>query len=330
MSRANNPGTGAARPGVGIVLLAAAVAATASCSAGRVDEEPVIRQGGRIPAAVDTVRPEASGGAKGSGVAEALTTCRDEICGALARGAVTLGMTRQQVQAASRNSPTSWRVRRSGEVTVMTPSDAVLPPDDARGSLAWIQLRDGTVVRYAYFEHQGVRLVSDPEDATLEGRAEARGRRLLEEGDELVARGDWERALDRFDRAAEFRDGQVGRIARTLVRAAVKQAAVEAVSDAGSEDEEEWLELAGTVVGVVTAAVERADTRCWHLLPARLSVHRLILPSGIHELVLELAGTERGGARRVVLDPVQVSPGRVTVVTYRVWPSSRTALSPAS
>lgn len=120
--------------------------------------------------------------------------------------------------------------------------------------------------------------------------------------------------------AAEFGDGQVGRVARTLLRAVSKQAAVEALADGAGDEEEGLGEALGTAASIFAAAVERADTRSWHLLPARISVLRLRLPPGEHRLSLELESPGTGGERRVDLGPVTVRPGRPSVVTHRVWP----------
>jgi hypothetical protein len=193
--RSDHAATGIRRT-LPVLLLAAAVAA-AGCSTKRVDEEPVIDQGDRIPPASDTVRPETSEDDTPSELSAALAECTGSVCDALARGELALGMTEAQVRAATRSDTSAWRVRRSGKAVIMTPVDGTQPSDDAVGPVAWVQIRDGEVVRYAYRESQGMRLVSSPEDTTLEGRAEARGRTLLAGGDDLAARGALELAHDR-------------------------------------------------------------------------------------------------------------------------------------
>lgn len=120
--------------------------------------------------------------------------------------------------------------------------------------------------------------------------------------------------------AAEFRGGQVGRVARTLLRAVAKQAAVDALAEGVGEEDEGVGEALGTAASIFAAVVERADTRSWHLLPARISVVRLRLPPGEHRLTLELGTPGAGGERRVDLGPVTVRRDRPTVVAHRVWP----------
>jgi hypothetical protein len=92
-------------------------------------------------------------------------------------------------------------------------------PRDAVGELAMLQLADGRVRSYSYREAQGVRVVAAPADATTAGRADALADMLLREGDDLVARGDFNGALNRYDRAQVLRggDGQIDyRIATVL------------------------------------------------------------------------------------------------------------------
>jgi hypothetical protein len=127
-------------------------------------------------------------------------------------------------------------------------------------------------------------------------------------------------AMARLDVADGYRrdfEGQRAAIlARTVVRAASKIALAEAAEDAVSKEDE----TAGRVVGVLAEVgallTERADTRSWHLLPASVSIVRLRLPAGSHELTLALDGADRRG---VSLGPVEVRPGRTAFVTHRLW-----------
>lgn len=126
----------------------------------------------------------------------------------------------------------------------------------------------------------------------------------------------------RFDVAADARsdfDGSRGTmIARTMLRAASKVALSSAAKDVVEKEDE----VAGQVVGVLTnlgtALTERADTRCWHLLPGEVSMLRLQLPAGAHDLTLELDDAT-GSARSVSLGSVDVVPGGTAFVTHRIW-----------
>jgi len=89
-----------------------------------------------------------------------------------------------------------------------------------------------------------------------------------------------EPADDLSRRAAATFEAERGQMLfRTFLRALAKYAASEAVKN---EDE-----TAGAVVNLLGVLTERADTRCWLTLPDRLSVARLRLPPGRHELRLE-------------------------------------------
>lgn len=129
-------------------------------------------------------------------------------------------------------------------------------------------------------------------------------------------------AVVRFDVAAgsrnDFDDSRGTMIARTMLRAASKVA----LSSAAKVAVEKKDEIAGRLLGVLTnlgtALTERADTRCWHLLPGEVSMLRLRLPAGSHELMLELDDTS-GSTRAVSLGSVDVVPGRTAFVTHRIW-----------
>jgi hypothetical protein len=87
----------------------------------------------------------------------------------------------------------------------MVPAAATHAPRDVVGELAMLQLAGGRVSAYSYREAQGVRLVASAKDATTDGRAAAMADMLMREGDDLVARGDFNGALNRYDRAQVLR-----------------------------------------------------------------------------------------------------------------------------
>ena len=182
----------------------------AACAPKRVNEEPIIRNGERLPdsdATVEAVRREnearreETAARRDELAAEALATCTGTICDALTRGEVALEMTEAQVLAATRTTDEAWQIRRNGRSTIMVPRSTANPPRDVQGELGMVQLRDGAVAAYSYREAQGVRVVREPADATTAGRAAALAEMLIREGDDLAARGDLDAALDRYDRA---------------------------------------------------------------------------------------------------------------------------------
>ena len=188
--------------------------ALAACAPKRIHEEPVIRNGDRVGTAdaviesarAQTVRDNSElTKARDDNTAQALASCAPAICAAITRGEVALGMTEAQVLAATRTTESAWSVRDAGGATVMVPTSATNAPRDVVGELAMLKLGNGRVNVYSYRESQGVRVVAAPADATTQGRADAMADMLLREGDDLVARGDFNGALNRYDRAQVLR-----------------------------------------------------------------------------------------------------------------------------
>ena len=191
-----------------------ALAAFAACTPKRVQEEPVLAPGDRVPSA-DAAIASARGRAaltrteaetrRDAVTAEALTSCAPEVCAAIARGEVMLGMTESQIMAATGTTEAAWRVRDAGAATIMLPAGTSAAVRDGVGELAMLQLHNGLVTTYSYRGPQGVRVVSRPQDATTRGRADAMAEQLLREADDYAARGELAEALDRYDRASVLR-----------------------------------------------------------------------------------------------------------------------------
>jgi len=200
----------------------------AACSTTQIHEEPVLQRGDRVETAdvaIENARQESLRTnrevtqQREAVAAHALSSCAPAICEAIARGEVAIGMSESQVLAATRTTEGSWSTRDAGAATVMVPAVRSSAPHDNVGELAMVQLRDGRVAAYSYNEAQGVRLVADAADATTAGRASSLAEMLLREGDDYVARGEFDMALNRYDRAQVLRpnDPQVDyRIATVL------------------------------------------------------------------------------------------------------------------
>ncbi|HVE78339.1 MAG TPA: hypothetical protein VNA89_05740 [Gemmatimonadaceae bacterium] len=192
-------------------LILTAAALVAACNGPRrVREAPVLANGDRVGAADATVAARAAVAeaerallvaARDSTAAAAAAGCAPDICVALTRGEVALGMSETQVLAATRTTGDAWSVRRASGGAVMVPASLGGGPRDNVGELAMVQLSEGRVATYGYREPQGLRVVSRPADATTGGRARATADALIEEGDALAAAGDRAAALDRYDRA---------------------------------------------------------------------------------------------------------------------------------
>jgi tetratricopeptide (TPR) repeat protein len=132
----------------------------------------------------------------------ALSGCTPMLCNAIARGELAVGMTREQVLAATHSGAAAWNERGGGGITTLTPRDDMgSAPKDVVSQVAFVTLENGRVASYAYREPQGVRVVANAADATAEGTARARADQLLREGDEFALAGDFNRALNYYDRA---------------------------------------------------------------------------------------------------------------------------------
>jgi tetratricopeptide (TPR) repeat protein len=196
-------------------FLLLALAASAACVPKKVHEEPIMENDQRVgdsSAAVATATANAADAKAKAQEREALTAqamadCTPDVCEALVRGEVALGMTETQVLAATGTTDDAWSIRHAGDATVMMPATSLSAPSDVVGDIAVVQLASNTVSRYAYREPQGVRVVDSPLDATTEGRAMAMAEALLQEGDDYAARGDFEAALNRYDRASILTPG---------------------------------------------------------------------------------------------------------------------------
>jgi hypothetical protein len=187
--------------------------ALAACAPKRINEPAILETGDRVEstdAVIESARQDAARtqreamAERDAAAARAMSDCSPEICAAITRGEVAIGMTETQVLAATRTSQGAWTTRDAGEASVMVPV-ARSTARDAAGELGMVQLRNGRVASYSYNEAQGVRVVSSPADATTAARASAMSEMLLREGDDYVARGEFGMALNRYDRAQVLR-----------------------------------------------------------------------------------------------------------------------------
>jgi hypothetical protein len=188
--------------------------ALAACAPKRIHEKPIMNNGDRVTsadAAVEAARAQSTrdnnelSRARDANTAQAMANCAPSVCSAIARGEVAIGMTEAQVYAATRTTEGAWNVRDAGGASIMVPVSLANAPRDVVGELVMLQLSNNRVQAYSYRESQGVRIVANPADATTEGRASAMADMLLREGDDLVARGDFNGALNRYDRAQVLR-----------------------------------------------------------------------------------------------------------------------------
>lgn len=194
--------------GAALALLALGAAA---CGPRMQPPRPILQNGQTVSSGVESTiaRANAQGEAERARTAEerdateaaALAACIGAVCDAITRGEVVVGMTEEQVLAATRTTRAAWDARGGGRVRTLTAATRGEEPHDVVGTLAYVTLEGGRVRSLAYREPQGVRLVASAADARPEGVARARAEALLREGDELALVGRFTEALDRYDRA---------------------------------------------------------------------------------------------------------------------------------
>ena len=96
--------------------------------------------------------------------------------------------------------------------------------------------------------------------------------------------------------------------ARATARAATKYAVTKAVKD-------EKGEVAGSIANIGVSLLERADVRSWHLLPQTVTLLRLRVPPGRHQLGV-VVGND---SQHIDLGEVAVRGGEVTILATRLW-----------
>jgi hypothetical protein len=175
----------------------------------RVHEAPILVNGDRVPAADGAVgapavssEREAMKSTMDSIHAVAIRDCTPELCSAVARGEIAIGMNEAQVYASTRSTPAAWVVRRSGADAVMVPASRAAAPADRTGELVMVQLASGRSAVISRRGPQGITVASRAQDATATAQARTAADALVREGDELVAANDLEGALNRYDRAS--------------------------------------------------------------------------------------------------------------------------------
>lgn len=181
------------------------------CNGPRVIHEPaVLATGDRVPNADSLIaiaraderaRQQDARWQQDSISAVAAAGCTPDICTAIGRGDVVLGMTSAQVLAATRTAPSAWTLRTTAGASIMTPTSLDAAPRDATGSIALVQLTNDRVTSVSWRERSGLRVVSSPADTGAAARTRVLADALIREGDDFVAAGDRTRALERYDRA---------------------------------------------------------------------------------------------------------------------------------
>ena len=120
--------------------------------------------------------------------------------------------------------------------------------------------------------------------------------------------------------ANDFRRQRAAVLARGIARAGIKLALAKT---AEKKAEKKHGELAGAMakwgMNALNVVTERPDLRQWRLLPGELSIVRMILPVGTHDLAIDYASRPGEPPRRLTIGPTRIVAGKIAFATTRVW-----------
>lgn len=190
-------------------FLAALIASACAPYPQRINEQPIMVNGDRVPAAdASTSAPQIAAdranqkASMDSIYAAATSGCSGATCDLIAQGEIGIGFNETQVYAATRTLPQAWSVRRTGLDAVMVPASTSAAPKDRVGEVVMVQLDGGRAAVLSRRGPQGILVASRPQDANAAAQARMAAAALIREGDDLVASNDLNGALNRYDRAS--------------------------------------------------------------------------------------------------------------------------------
>jgi len=96
---------------------------------------------------------------------------------------------------------------------------------------------------------------------------------------------------------------KAGIIAKETVRVGAKEATARAVGRNSGE-------VAEAMTRITLFLLEEPDTRCWQTLPARLSLIRIPLSAGVHQLRLRIPGSGRFASGQIELPEIELRRGQ--------------------
>ena len=115
---------------------------------------------------------------------------------------------------------------------------------------------------------------------------------------------------------ASYREHRDEVIAQAIARRVVKKGAVYVLKETQKIHRNSLVDLGVNVAGVAWEAMEKADTRSWRLLPARIDVARTELPAGDWSTSLQLNGYDAHGSAQTI--PVHIENGRNTCIVVLI------------
>ncbi len=120
--------------------------------------------------------------------------------------------------------------------------------------------------------------------------------------------------------ANDFRRQRGAALARGIARAGIKLALAKTAEKKADDKKGVFAgQMAKITMNAINVLTERPDLRQWRLLPGEISVIRMILPAGRHDLAIDYAASPGAPTRRLVLDATEITAGKITFATTRVW-----------
>jgi hypothetical protein len=102
-------------------------------------------------------------------------------------------------------------------------------------------------------------------------------------------------------------------IGRAVARRVIKKSAIYAVKEGVDAEPYSAASIALNIAGIAWEATERADLRCWGLLPDCIQVLRVTLPAGEHEITLQPDIARPAASRSMPLGPGPAPPTQVQI-----------------
>ena len=259
-------------------LLAGALTAAACSNQPRIGDVTTIQPNLSVTASRQEADADAAGrradsiakamNSQGSDYArQALTTCAPDICSAINRSELAIGMTRAGALTVTQSTPEGWIERGGADFGTMTPKDRSIK--DRVAEVALLSFRDGRLVSYTYRETTGLRSIEAPADATMDGRRHAQATSLLEQGDQMLAAGYADNALAKYDQADVMEPNTPAttlRIAKLLDQQMRPLEALMRYQKFLHEMDIERIKANGSANAELAAAVVAAQARVVHLV----------------------------------------------------------------
>lgn len=120
--------------------------------------------------------------------------------------------------------------------------------------------------------------------------------------------------------ANDFRRQRGAALARGIARAGIKLALAKSAEKKLDDKKGAFAgSMAKYTINAINVFTERADLRQWRLLPGEISIVRMSLPAGSHNLAIDYTPAPGLPGRRLVIGSTQVVAGKISFATTRIW-----------